>query len=81
MHDEKKTDIASLGISSPARTGLGVLANDIDSVDGLDILDLATDEHPAHPRHWSLLKRWTVLAVLCSFQSFVYLFDSTIHLT
>jgi hypothetical protein len=45
--------------------------SEIGSVEGLDVLALATDEHPAHPRNWSALKRWSILAVLCTFQAFV----------
>jgi len=45
---------------------------EVGSVDGLDVLVLATDEHPAHPRNWSLLKRWAILCTLCSFQAFMY---------
>lgn len=44
---------------------------EIGSVEGLDVLALATDDHPAHPRNWPALKRWSVLAVLCTFQAFV----------
>lgn len=44
---------------------------EIGSIEGLDVLALATDEHPAHPRNWSAVKRWSVLAVLCTFQAFV----------
>ena len=42
------------------------------SVEGLDILALATDEHPAHPRHWPVWKKWAILFTLCSFQAFMY---------
>jgi hypothetical protein len=41
------------------------------SVEGIDILALATDDHPAHPRNWSALKRWSILFTLCTFQAFV----------
>jgi hypothetical protein len=44
---------------------------EIGSIEGLDVLALATDEHPAHPRNWPAVKRWSVLAVLCTFQAFV----------
>ena len=50
----------------------GKESSELGSVDGLDVLGLATDEHPAHPRNWSLLKRWSILATLCTFQAFMY---------
>ena len=46
-------------------------SSEIGSVEGLDVLALATDDHPAHPRNWPALKRWSILAVLCTFQAFV----------
>lgn len=45
---------------------------EVGSVEGLDVLALATDEHPAHPRNWPLLKRWAILGTLCTFEAFVY---------
>ena len=48
-------------------------SSEVGSVEGLDVLALATDEHPAHPRNWSLLKRWAILGTLCTFQAFMYL--------
>ena len=45
--------------------------SDVGSVDGLDVLALATDEHPAHPRNWPAWKKWCVLFVLCTFQVFM----------
>lgn len=47
-------------------------SSEVGSVDGLDVLALATDEHPAHPRNWPLLKRWAILGTLCTFQAFMY---------
>ena len=41
------------------------------SIEGIDVLILATDDHPAHPRNWSALKRWSILITLCTFQAFV----------
>jgi hypothetical protein len=46
--------------------------SEVGSVEGIDILALATDEHPAHPRNWPLLKRWGILVTLCTFQAFMY---------
>ena len=46
--------------------------SEVGSVDGLDVLALATDEHPAHPRNWSTWKKWYVLFILCTFQAFMY---------
>lgn len=46
--------------------------SEVGSVDGLDVLALATDEHPAHPRNWSTRKKWFVLFILCTFQAFMY---------
>jgi len=48
-------------------------AEEVGSVEGIDVLALATDEHPAHPRNWPLFKRWGILFVLCTFQSFMCL--------
>jgi hypothetical protein len=42
------------------------------SVDGFDVLALASDEHPAHPRNWPTRKKWFVLFILCTFQAFMY---------
>jgi hypothetical protein len=64
--EEKKTfpiNAPQKGIETPS---------DVGSVEGIDVLLLATDEHPAHPRNWSVFKRWGVLFVLCSFQAFMY---------
>ena len=52
--------------------GLKESSAEVGSVEGLDILVLATDEHPAHPRHWPLWKRWAILFTLCSFQAFMF---------
>ena len=46
-------------------------SSEVGSVDGLDVLALATDEHPAHPRNWPTWEKWCVLFVLCTFQAFV----------
>jgi hypothetical protein len=46
--------------------------SEVGSVEGLDILALATDEHPAHPRNWPVWKKWSVLFTLCTFQAFMY---------
>jgi len=47
-------------------------SSEVRSVEGLDLLALATDEHPAHPRNWPLLKRWAILGILCTFEAFMY---------
>src|SRR5271154_1421965 len=47
-------------------------SSEIGSVEGLDILALATDEHPAHPRNWPVWKKWSILFTLCTFQAFMY---------
>ena len=44
---------------------------DIGSVEGLDILALVTEEHPAHPRNWPAFKKWLILLILCTFQAFM----------
>ena len=46
-------------------------SSEVGSVEGLDLLALATDEHPAHPRNWPLLKRWAILGTLCTFEAFM----------
>jgi len=58
---------------SPPQTGFNSKENisEIGSIEGLDVLALATDEHPAHPRNWPAIKRWSVLAVLCTFQAYM----------
>jgi hypothetical protein len=48
-------------------------STEVGSVDGLDVLALATDDHPAHPRNWPLLKRLAILGTLCFFEAFMYL--------
>ena len=55
-------------------------SSEVGSVDGLDVLALATDEHPAHPRNWPLLKRWAILGTLCTFQAFVYYLFEMLYL-
>lgn len=45
---------------------------EVGSIEGIDVLALATDEHPAHPRNWPVAKRWGILFVLCTFQAFMY---------
>jgi hypothetical protein len=65
--EERKDEIPP----SPPTNGKDT-PSDVGSVEGLDVLLLATDEHPAHPRNWPVLKRWGVLATLCTFQAFMY---------
>jgi hypothetical protein len=49
----------------------GIESPETGSIEGLDVLKLATDQHPAHPRHWPFWKRWGILFVLCTFQAYV----------
>lgn len=65
VSDEKKPVADSPPVNPVKDSELG-------SVEGIDVLELATDDsHPAHPRNWSVWKRWGIMIVLCTFQAFM----------
>jgi hypothetical protein len=66
--EDKKTGIPS----SPPHISGKDTPSDTGSVDALDVVLLATEEHPAHPRNWPVAKRWAILFCLCTFQAFMY---------
>jgi len=69
VSDEEKRPVASPPAMSPQDS-----ASELGSIEGIDVLKLATDDsHPAHPRNWNIWKRWGILLVLCTFQAFMYL--------
>ena len=63
---EKDTTLPGLPLNTKETT------SEVGSIEGIDVLTLATDEHPAHPRNWPAAKRWGILFVLCTFQAFMY---------
>jgi hypothetical protein len=69
---ERNVD-AEKNANSPTNSPLASKeSSEVGSVEGIDVLGLATEEHPAHPRNWPVLKRWGVLCVLCTFQAFMF---------
>jgi hypothetical protein len=66
--DEEKKPVADSPPVNPMKDSM----YEVGSVEGIDVLELATDDsHPAHPRNWSVWKRWGIMCVLCSFQAFM----------
>lgn len=61
------------GAESPPAMNPKDAASEMGSIEGFDILELATDDSlPAHPRNWNIWKRWGILITLCTFQAFMY---------
>ena len=69
LGDMEKTSATSPGLQTGEQERLNV--NGTMGVG--QILEIATviDRHPAHPRNWSLMKKWSVLSAYCMLQLFI----------